>query len=253
MYTLILLLTTLLTTTLALPLAVSQGMNCFKPDLCLADVGPGQEDPWNDPRPKPKPKLVDDDKRDDENDLILDRRGDEMVDEAVDESGMAGVCTPPEMIGSVDGRTELIAYRFIYAPPPPGPGPAPTQRCPPAAHHQTALLSRPSRRPARLVRIPGFTASSTRTFYLPLILQSPSPHISISACVLTDFDLRNALCTSLTSDFSDALGLHYPGSPDLRTTQKGDFNGRVLSYQCFEHDENSVVDEATRGMVVGEQ
>jgi hypothetical protein len=35
------------------------------------------------------------------------------------------------------------------------------------------------------------------------------------------------------SDGSQSLTLHYPGSPNLVQTEKGNFNDKLLSYQCF--------------------
>jgi hypothetical protein len=44
---------------------------------------------------------------------------------------------------------------------------------------------------------------------------------------------RDAYCSAILSDGSDSLTLTYPGSDNLLVTEKGDFNDRVLSYQCF--------------------
>jgi hypothetical protein len=35
------------------------------------------------------------------------------------------------------------------------------------------------------------------------------------------------------SDGSQSLTIHYPGSPNLVQTEKGNFNDKLLSYQCF--------------------
>ncbi|KAF1924631.1 uncharacterized protein M421DRAFT_424512 [Didymella exigua CBS 183.55] len=46
----------------------------------------------------------------------------------------------------------------------------------------------------------------------------------------------NAVCAPIASDGSDALTLSFPGSANLMQTDKGDFNDRLLSYQCFRED-----------------
>ncbi|KAJ4381074.1 hypothetical protein N0V86_003421 [Didymella sp. IMI 355093] len=46
----------------------------------------------------------------------------------------------------------------------------------------------------------------------------------------------NAFCAPIASDRSDQLTLTYPGTDNLGFTSKGDFNDRLLSYQCFRDD-----------------
>ncbi|KAF3048123.1 hypothetical protein E8E12_010588 [Didymella heteroderae] len=48
---------------------------------------------------------------------------------------------------------------------------------------------------------------------------------------------RNAVCAPLASDGSDTLSLTYPGTDNLGFTAKGDFNDRLLSYQCFREED----------------
>jgi hypothetical protein len=45
---------------------------------------------------------------------------------------------------------------------------------------------------------------------------------------------RNAYCRPLASDASDFISLSYPGTANLGFTQKGNFNDKIHSYQCFE-------------------
>ncbi|KAJ4340664.1 hypothetical protein N0V87_002325 [Didymella glomerata] len=51
----------------------------------------------------------------------------------------------------------------------------------------------------------------------------------------------NAVCAPIASDGNDALTLTFPGNDNLGFTAKGDFNDRLLSYQCF-RDENYALD-----------
>lgn len=51
----------------------------------------------------------------------------------------------------------------------------------------------------------------------------------------------NAVCAPIASDGSDALALTFPGNDNLGFTAKGDFNDRLLSYQCF-REENYALD-----------
>ncbi|KAL6711306.1 hypothetical protein ACN47E_005837 [Coniothyrium glycines] len=46
----------------------------------------------------------------------------------------------------------------------------------------------------------------------------------------------NSYCRPLASDGADALALVYPGEGNLLRTDKGDWNDRVYSYQCFEEE-----------------
>ncbi|KAJ8107861.1 hypothetical protein OPT61_g8575 [Boeremia exigua] len=46
----------------------------------------------------------------------------------------------------------------------------------------------------------------------------------------------NAFCAPLASDGSDTLSLSYPGTDNLLVTQKGDYNDRLHSYQCFREE-----------------
>ncbi|KAF2624247.1 hypothetical protein BU25DRAFT_424328 [Macroventuria anomochaeta] len=46
----------------------------------------------------------------------------------------------------------------------------------------------------------------------------------------------NAFCAPIASDGSDTLTLTYPGNDNLGFTEKGDFNDRLLSYNCFEDE-----------------
>lgn len=57
--------------------------------------------------------------------------------------------------------------------------------------------------------------------------------------------LSNAFCSAILSDGSDALGLGYPGSDNLGFSEKGNFNDRLLSYQCFLDDDNLNLDPET--------
>ncbi|KAL1601093.1 hypothetical protein SLS59_005763 [Nothophoma quercina] len=50
----------------------------------------------------------------------------------------------------------------------------------------------------------------------------------------------NALCAPIASDGSDSLTLTYPGTDNLSATQKGNFNDRLLSYNCFKEEEFSL-------------
>lgn len=47
----------------------------------------------------------------------------------------------------------------------------------------------------------------------------------------------NSYCDALFTDGRDIITLAYPGAPDLRSTDKGDWNDRVYSFQCFEQGE----------------
>lgn len=51
---------------------------------------------------------------------------------------------------------------------------------------------------------------------------------------------RNAVCAPLASNGSDTLTLTYPGTDNLGATEKGDFNDRLLSYQCFREEQVSL-------------
>lgn len=55
----------------------------------------------------------------------------------------------------------------------------------------------------------------------------------------------NAFCAPILSDGSDSFGLAYPGSDNLGFTEKGDFNDRLLSYQCFRDDDSLHLDPET--------
>jgi hypothetical protein len=46
----------------------------------------------------------------------------------------------------------------------------------------------------------------------------------------------NAFCSAVLSDGSQSLTLHHPGSSNLVQTEKGNFNDKLLSYQCFKED-----------------
>lgn len=84
--------------------------------------------------------------------------------------------------------------------------------------------------------IRGFIAFSTRKHHISTLM--PTLFLRYSAlmkCKLTTMQ-SNALCSRILSDSSDFLALTYPGTGDLRTTYKGDFNDRILSYQCFKND-----------------
>ena len=50
----------------------------------------------------------------------------------------------------------------------------------------------------------------------------------------------NALCAPIASDGSDSLTLTYPGTDNLSATKKGNFNDRLLSYNCFKEEEFSL-------------
>ncbi|KAL1644124.1 hypothetical protein SLS61_008954 [Didymella pomorum] len=51
----------------------------------------------------------------------------------------------------------------------------------------------------------------------------------------------NAVCDPIASDGSDTLSLKYPGNDNIGFTAKGNFNDRLLSYQCFT-DEDYALD-----------
>ncbi|KAF1360067.1 hypothetical protein EJ07DRAFT_117554 [Lizonia empirigonia] len=55
----------------------------------------------------------------------------------------------------------------------------------------------------------------------------------------------NAFCAPILSDGSDSFGLAYPGCENLGFTKKGDFNDRLLSYQCFRDDDSLHLDPET--------
>ncbi|KAI8934693.1 hypothetical protein NX059_008384 [Plenodomus lindquistii] len=47
----------------------------------------------------------------------------------------------------------------------------------------------------------------------------------------------NSYCDTIFTDESDFITLSYPGTSDLRNSEKGDWNDRVFSFLCFEEDE----------------
>ena len=79
-----------------------------------------------------------------------------------------------------------------------------------------------------LGRIRGITAYSIRT---SLSFFPPNHVLTISS---------NALCAPIASNGSDSLILTYPGTDNLSVTEKGDFNDRLLSYNCFKEEDFSL-------------
>lgn len=97
-----------------------------------------------------------------------------------------------------------------------------------AAHPRTVpSLTAP---PRRLGPTRATFASSSRAFH-----SSFQPHCS-STSILTSHR-RNALCSAVLSDGSQSLTLRYPGSSNLVQTDQGNFNDKLLSYQCFKEEE----------------
>ncbi|KAJ4991132.1 hypothetical protein SVAN01_03482 [Stagonosporopsis vannaccii] len=113
---------------------------------------------------------------------------------------------------------------------------------PPCTHFRTPLGSAPE---ACTALAPNMTALSIGPdpgfqcifyTYVPQIktraLYRRTDVPMLNADILT-LPRSNAFCTPLASDGTDALPLSFPGTGDLTTTQKGDYDGRLLSFQCF--------------------
>jgi hypothetical protein len=84
----------------------------------------------------------------------------------------------------------------------------------------------------------GKQCRTRRRLLLHLLHVCPSAH-PFSRRILTP--CSNAVCAPIASDGNDALTLTFPGNDNLGFTAKGDFNDRLLSYQCF-RDENYALD-----------
>lgn len=91
----------------------------------------------------------------------------------------------------------------------------------------------------------GTTASSSRKSSpssnhlppspsLPALPFTPTKRILPSPYILTP--RSNAVCAPIASDQSDTLSLTYPGTDNLVSTAKGNYNDRLLSYQCFRNE-----------------
>lgn len=95
----------------------------------------------------------------------------------------------------------------------------------------------------------GFIAFSTRLFPPPPFFFLFFFFFSATSLLITSSN-SNALCAPLASDGSDSLPLSYPGAENLVDTIKGDFNDRLLSYQCF-REEGYQVDPVEGGRAEG--
>lgn len=58
-------------------------------------------------------------------------------------------------------------------------------------------------------------------------------HRSLLRALANTFVYRNSYCKKEASNGSDFLSLSWPGNPDLRSTDKGNLNDKLLSYVCF--------------------
>ena len=128
-------------------------------------------------------------------------------------------------------------YRYTTAKTTPGVAHANTSSPHSAATPRSALRSMAAHR--LLVLIQATTVSSTRMSSISLFLSS-SPPLPLSVLILNSLAIltfySNALCAPIASDGSDSLTLTYPGTDNLSATQKGNFNDRLLSYNCFKEE-----------------